>query len=312
VKRLAALVTAALLTSVLGACGTAGTKAEDKLLDALSATQLQSRHLEYDVKSGGQTIGVGVTIEDDYRYASDLSIGSSVAYREVVYDDALAAELVDPDARALLGESTTSKAPLAIGGWMIDELGAPPSVIPAKQVGADPIVDALAYFSYVRDAARASTVRKFDKSALDYRPDEDPFPQPRGGVIRYDVEPTRLPDRSSIERASGADVPEVGDLRKLSIYVRDDHVLEVREAVDVRPFASTLRRAFNAHDATNAELLARINKLRKQIGQLPIVPRSTMLKVTDAGRHLRVALPTGTPTTLQLHVGEVVTAPAPS
>lgn len=303
------VVVAVGLVTGMTACGNATDTAEQKLLATLSATELFSRRLEYAVDTGDEHVGVAVTIEDDYRYSSVLSIDDRVAYREVVYDDALASQLVDPGAVTMLGESPEAKTPLTAGGWMVDELGAPPAVLPAKQIGADPIVDTLAYFSYVREAAQASEVTKFDNSALEYRPDEDPFPQPASGELRYDILPTRLPDRAAIERAGGADVPELSDVRKLAVYVRDGQVVEVREAIDVEPFASTLRRSFNAHGANDRELLARINKLRRSIGQRPIVPRTTTMAVELSGGGLRVKLPAGTPTTLLLHVGDAATAP---
>lgn len=310
-RRIVAITVAVLLASLLGGCGGSGQTQEDELLAALSSTELLSRKLDYNVDADGQPpVAVAVTIEDDYRYASELTIGKAVAYREVVYDDALAAQLINAEALPLVGESPTAKTPLTKGGWLVDELGAPPAVLPAKRVGADPIVDALAYFSYVREAAQASVVRKFDKSALDYRPDEDPFPQPKHGVVRYDIAPTRLPDRASLERAGSADVPDAADLRKLSVYVRDGQIIEVREDIDVHPFASILRRSLVARRATDAQLLAKINKLRKSIGQQPIEPRVTTMSIADRGKRLSVSLPQGTPTTLRLHVGDAVIAPS--
>ena len=57
------------------------------------------------------------------------------------------------------------------------------------------------------------------------------------------------------------------------------------------------------------ELLAMVNKLRKQIGQRPITPSTTTMTVKDRGRDLRVQLPEGTSMTLLLHAGDVVSPP---
>jgi len=296
------------LAASLAACGGKTNTAEDSLLDALAATELLSREVQYAVTSDeGDDVGVDITIEDDYRYASELRIDGEVAYREVVYDDALAAQVVDDEVTGLLGAAPDATVPT--GGWVVDEIGAPPAVLPAKQAGADPIVDALAFLSYVRQAAQGSDVIKFDEDALDYRPDEDPFPHPQAHEIRYDILPTRLPDRAAIERAGGADVPDLSDLRKLAVYVRDGEVVAVREVIDVAPFIDTLRRSFDAGGEDADELLERINELRASIGQEPVVPRATTMLIRSRGTSLRVALPEGTPATLQLHVGDLVTAP---
>lgn len=300
---------AALLAASLSACGEAGDSSEDALLDALAATELLSRRLDYEVDRGSERVAVEITIEDDYRYASELSLGDGVAYREVVYDDALAAQVLDGTVAPLLGAPSDAE-PMAPGQWLVDELGAPPAVVAVQRTTVDPIVDAFAYFSYVRDAARASAVTKFDEDALDYRPDEDPFPKPESGIDRYDIQPTRLPDRAAIERARGGDVPEVSDLRKLAVYVSDGRVVAIREAIDVEPFVSGLRRSLNLGDADADELLDAVNELRSSIGQDPIEPRRTTLLVEDHGRELRVDLPEGTRTTLQLHVGDVVAPPS--
>jgi hypothetical protein len=299
----------ALLVASLAACGGKGTTSEDDLVDALAATRLESRTLDYSVSSAASEIGVIVTVEDDYRYASELFIDGSTAYREVVFDDALAAKLLDDDAVSLLGQSPEAENTLAVGDWVVDDLGAPATFV-ARAPGEDPIVDTLSYFSYVRDAARASDVRKFDEDALDYRPDEDPFPHPEDGEIRYDVLPTSLPSRADIERAIGADVPELSDLRKLAVYVRDDHVVAIREAIDVEPFVDGLRRAFAAGDASPTELLSLVNDMRAEVGQDPLEARHTTLLVRDLGESLRVDLPRGTAARLALHVGEVIVAPS--
>lgn len=302
---MAIALVAAVATS---ACGGKGTTTEDKVLDALATTQLQSRVLDYSVVTDADRIGVELTIEDDYRYASELALDGSVAYREVVFDDALAAQLLDDDAAPLLGQAPDAEVALSVGPWIVDDLGAPATVV-APAPGADPIVDALEYFAYVRDAARSSEVIKFDEDALDYRPDEDPFDPPADGEVRYDVLPTSLPTRADLERAVGADVPELSDLRKLSVYVRDGYVVAVREVVDVEPFEDALRRLFG--DVSAGALLERINDLRAEVGQDPLEPRRTDLLVRDRGETLRVDLPTGTAARLALHVGDVV-ATAPS
>ena len=303
------LVALALVVAGLAACGGESTTSEDELLAALGATELLSRELDYRVETGTDSIGVTVEVEDDYRYAAELALDGDVAYREVVFDDALAAQLLDAGAGAFLGQAGDAGTSLAPGGWVIDDLGAPATVAP-QAPGDDPIVDALAYFSYVRDAARASDVRKFDKSALDYRPDEDPFDLPERGEKRFDILPTSLPSRADIERSVSAEVPELSDLRKLAVYVRDGLVVAIREAIDVEPFEDGLRRAFGVSDDDPSVLFELVNELRGTVGQDPLTARTTTLLIEAHTESLRVDLPTGTPGRLRLHVGELVTPPA--
>ena len=59
--------------------------------------------------------------------------------------------------------------------------------------------------------------------------------------------------------------------------------------------------------ASDAELLAKVNALRKLIGQQPITTRFTTLTVGHRGAREHVELPKGVAATLVLHVGELVT-----
>jgi hypothetical protein len=139
--------------------------------------------------------------------------------------------------------SAATLAALQAGSWVLDKRGALDLVIKRRSgsdLGQDPVLDALTVLTYVdRSIDQARDVAIFNPDALDYRPAEDPFPQPdrRHGEIRYDLIPPDLPPRDATvnsEQQRIQNLPQLPYFRKLSVYVRSGVVESVREAVSVK------------------------------------------------------------------------------
>jgi hypothetical protein len=128
---------------------------------------------------------------------------------------------------------------LAAGRWVLDPTGANQLFsdgLRTPQPGSDPLLDALQVLKYVRDAAgEAAAVVKFNPEASNYRPKFDPFPHPRGDVIRYDfIPPTLTPVDPNTSGASAFRLPGVRFFRRMSVYVDGGKVVEVRERISVK------------------------------------------------------------------------------
>jgi len=295
-----------LMASSLAGCSKAAATAKAQLLTAIGNTALLSNHLSYLDAVGATQLDVDADIEDGFRYQASLSVDGTAAYQEIARDDALAARLLSPVGLQWVAASPASAeaGPLASGGWVVDELGAPVLTSALPTPGADPILDALSYFSTLEASVEAAEVVKFDPNALDYRPDLDPFPRPGPGVIRYDLTPGRLPTRATAT-GPAAEPPGANDLEKLSVYVHDGLVVAVRDQIAVEPFVQPLERAYAVHppgdaDQQAAALLSLINGLREAAGVAPIVPRSLTLMVTPEPVGFHVVIPPATVASLKI------------
>jgi len=311
-RRLVGLfVTVGCLIAVAPACSR-DVRALEELRAAINRTeQLSNRFLYNEVAEGRKLVVQGI-VEDDLRYKARLSVNGQVALDEVVVDDALADRFVAPE----LLQSYVRKGaqpPAAEGGgislvqalresrWVLDTTGAP-AVLPGaeerSELGDDPIFDALNALRYVEEVATQHFVVKFNPDALDYRPKEDPFPTPEdgSGVTRYDTVRFDVPRRSDAS-AGNQRVPSYPHFRKMSVYVKDGLVIEVREVIDVASRLDDLERNYGIElpGSTTAEkvetAVQAINVVLEGQGEKPLRIRTMALRLEDLGRRLEVALP---------------------
>jgi hypothetical protein len=305
-------VALALLSSavVLPACGRRNETAAQELRAAMRRTTGAPRALVYDVDEGGSRSIVRAAVHDDLRYKASLSIEETAAYEEVAVDDALAVRVLDPRALEVLRRPGAALAPelssaLSSGnGWAVDPGGAPSLLASAatkRRVGADPVLDALSAFRQVDKAmVEAGGAHRFNPDSLDYRPQDDPLPRPRAGVIRYDLERPRLPRPEDAVGGGARAIPGPANFRRLSVYVKDGFVVQVLEVTDVTTRLRDLRRLYDLGipasgptDEVVPAVVARLNQLRGLVGAEPIRLRSMSLRLVDVGVDPPVELPGG-------------------
>lgn len=331
-RRRALVVALALTTLALTACGGPDNSTEDDLRAAIARTERLARTFVYTEKSGGDTNRVVGLIEDDFRSKARLTVDDKPVFDQVQSDDVLAVRFLD-SARvsSMLDDPTDTPKPaqakpadavdpveaLGTHRWVLDPAGAPPLVQTEKvdrQLGEDPVLDALNVFTYLRGAiGGAARVIKFNPDSLDYRPKEDPFPHPKGDVIRYDLERPRLP-RASIDSGGAPPLPGDIHIRKMSIYVDHGLVIRVLEQVDpaerlddiIDNAANYLRDVNASKDAINRVLalknapptqaaqavIAGVNLFRDQSGDDPIRLRTMELDFDQLGGTVHVDVPT--------------------
>jgi hypothetical protein len=331
-RRGALVVTLALTALALTACGGPDNSSEEDLRAAISRTERLARTFVYTEKSGGDTNQVVGLIEDDFRSKARLTVDDEPVFDQVQSDDVLAVRFLDvqrvssmlderapgaPTAKTTPADAIDPVEALQTHRWVLDPAGAPPLVQTEKidrQLGEDPVLDALDAFRYLRAAiGGASRVIKFNPDSLDYKPKEDPFPHPKGDVIRYDLERPRLP-RASIEAGGAPPLPGDIHIRKMSIYVDHGLVIRVLEQVDpaerlddIIDNAANYLRDVNASDAAVQRVLALkdeppaqaaqaviagVNLFRDQSGDDPIRLRTMTLEFDQLGGKVHVDVPT--------------------
>jgi hypothetical protein len=315
------------------AAGTACTQRHTDL-DALRAilkhSELQPREFVYEEKTAQSDVVVQGAVADDLRYKALVSIDGQPSFDEVVSDDTVADRVLDPRGFAVFGRQGATKVPtptlnpgttdttpagdqspldaLRARQWVVDPTGAPslvPSSTDKHTLGADPIYDSLNAFRYVEDAIHLSAgVTRFSPESLSYKPQEDPFPKPAkgSGVIRYDLTRRSLPRPSTAGDANQL-VPDVNNFRKMSVYVKNGVIIQIREDVDVASRLKELARLYNVKfsptqtvDQHVAQAIAAINTVRQGQGNAPIRVRQMSLKLIDVGKTPAVDLPEATVT----------------
>lgn len=241
------LASAVALVAVAGLMGcTQGESANEELLDAIERSEQRARRFSYAEETAEHTVEVDGGVEDVFRYRTDASMDGRGVLQQVVQDDAIAVRLPNPD--VFNPASGPPLAPLlAEGEWVQDPAGAPAVYIsgseeeqkgqgPQRQVGEDPIADALQVFSYVRDAMDAGAgVGRFDENDPTYIPSEDPFrsyidDDQAAGIERFDIERIPLPRTQQGARQ----IPGPASFRKMAVYVKDGSIVRVLEVIDVR------------------------------------------------------------------------------
>lgn len=243
------LIAGLLAVGVLATGPACAKKNEDKL--ALLKILQRSAHVSGVFRYSDQTpqtpffkgslVEVRGVVEDDFKYKARMSVDSKDVVDEVVSDDALAVRFVDPSfIPNYTGRGGTPEVREALNAryWITDPAGAPPvggAALEENVLGVDPITDALSINDYVADAInQARGVQKFNTERIDYRPAEDPFPRPASGsgVTRWDLIPKDIPRADASEQAGGdVSLARIAVFRKMSIYVKDGRVVQVREQV---------------------------------------------------------------------------------
>ncbi len=302
--RRVALFAAALgaCTSLLAGCGRNDSAAADEVRAAVDRALQNAHGLAYlDTTSDNRT-AVDAVIDDGYRYKARVSIDNNAVLEEVVVDDALAVRVLDP---SQLGRflrpgprALATAEQLRTRRWITDDEAAPDLAVSDERrvTGADPVLDAIEAFDYVlRAVDEARSVFRYNKDALDYQVEEDPFPGPRDGERRYDLEPTRLPAANPSSQLEGGLVLP-SNLRRLAVYVRDGGVVRVRERISVVDHLDRLADRYDVAKRGSRErlvvrVLDAVNRQRRATGLEAIRAREMSLKVV-AFRSPSITLPT--------------------
>jgi hypothetical protein len=308
-RALAAAAMVLIAGNGLSACGHKQTGDLAALKQALDRTAETGKRFVYSDDGPDGQLTVRGVVADDFRYKALLSIDGKPAFEEVSKDDAVADRVLDPRALKMLSRVGAVQDPtLASGQWLLDDAGAPSLLFPAGDkghpIGADPVVDALTVFTYVREAAgEAALVRKFNPNDLSYKPKEDPFPKPGAGsgVIRYDLVRAPVPRPQDTQgSAFNQAVPGIQSFRKMSVYVKNGLVVQVLEDIDVVSRLEDLRRNYDlklsAGLGTAEQVkvaIAAINTVRVGQGLQAIRVRTMSLQLQDVGTKQAVDLPAG-------------------
>ncbi len=321
-------VAALAATSILAtsACAERDTT-EEKALSFIDKTADLSNRYVYAEQVSGQKIVVRGLVEDDFRFKARLSVNDVDVLDEVVNDDALAVRFIDTSAlpQFLDTSASSGQSPLEILGqrrWVLDKSGAPPvglSAVDRKYAGIDPVIDSLAVFTYARQAiTEGDGVIKYNPESIDYRPLEDPFPTPqdKSGIERYDVKAPLFPKPDAVAQSGNSEAAfaDVAQFRKLSVYVKDGRVIQIRERISaegkvLEKFTEYMK-AFTAQSGGGAakqvdQILTRFegndrtvlllqvyNALLERAGRTPIRFRSLTYELRDLGARVEVGLPT--------------------
>ena len=275
-------------------------------------------------------------IEDDLRYKARVAIDGAPVLDETVSDDALAVRFLDPSKLADFvrkpkkqdrggtgvgadgADAPASPTPvgrdddgpdpvvaLQTRRWVLDQAGAPAVFGGAEQdrlVGEDPVLDALDVFGYVERAMdEAVRIVEFNEESLEYRKSEDPFDTPKegSGVIRYDLVAPKLPKAADTTAGGNQVTPDMRHFRKMSVYVKDERVVQIREKIDVESRLDGIARLYETEfpeDYGKAEVaviaVEALNVIRTGQGEDPIRLRSMSYKLAGLGREVKVEMPT--------------------
>lgn len=292
--------------SVLAACGGPDEGADDRLREAIRATEREPRGFTYKESAGGRTYAVQGQVEDDFRYSAKVTLNDDPLLEEVVSDDTVADRFVEPTAVGFLAIAPPPgpvAAAIQAKKWIVDPAGAPLLLVSAnteRRLGDDPIVDSLTVFRYIEQVLRQQRVVEFDENSLEYRPQEDPFPKPKenSDVVRFDFFPPKLPKASDTAGAANQAVPGPQHFRKMVVYVEDGRIIRVIEQFDVVGKLDELRRNYDLE--LDAELdrerqaaiaVDAINAVRRGQGEDPIRAREMSLSLSAIGTDVSVQLP---------------------
>jgi hypothetical protein len=335
------------LAGGLGACGDKE-ELRDEVLAALRRTDTLSYKFVYVDDRPAATfpgapppqpdIEVQGLVQDDFRFKARVAMNKVPSFDEVVDDDLLAMRFLEPGRleplvnKSKLAEADTktdvegvdSLAALQSRRWVIDETAAPSVTVGRVReasLGQDPVLDSITVLTYVEAAIReAFAVEEYsaDDVAPAYSSSEDDFPKPQehSGVTRYDLRRPKLPPPGQQAGLSTNGRPQTRHFRRMSIYVKDGRVIQVREAVDVKgrflkdvlKYAKTYAKVSGASTKDIAEFEAAIKAapLAQQgslvleglslalssTGDEPILQRRMTLDLRDLGKVVVVDLPT--------------------
>lgn len=305
-RRWVSLAVVAALVPVSG-CGKPADAVGQRLQAALDRTIEVSRRFTLE-GSGDEAARLVVhgLVEDAGRYKAQVADANGPLMEEVAEDDALAVRMLRPDAvdKLLVDSSASSPAVDALrrGSWVVDPVGAPDlTAMDLVAAAGDVVYRGLTALAYVDEVVDNSAFVEFNPDAIEYQPEEDPFPRPdkRAGVARYDSVPPPMPSFEDIEATSGRRVlPGQAHFRKMAVYVHDGRVVEVREDIrlgnrerQLGRLAEALQLPPGAADDHRA-ILAEINRRRaaEREPQL-LVERALVLKLSELGKPQALSLP---------------------
>jgi hypothetical protein len=321
-RRLVAVVAAASAVAVLsGACARRDTD-EKKVLGWLDKTADLSNRFVYNESIGGQSVVVRGLVEDDFRFKARLTVNSADILDEVVSDDAMAVRFLEPSLLPQFvrsgGSASVTLDALTQRKWVLDKAGAPPVGLPVtdnKFAGVDPVADSLAVLAYARQAiTEGQGLTRFNPESIDYRPKEDPFPTPqdKSGIDRYDVKAPAFPKPDQVSTNVDQPFAALSHFRKLSVYVKDGKVIQVRERIaadgKVLEKFSDYMKAFTKPDKEAAKqvtailkdyegeqrallLLQLLNAGLQKTGRPTIHFRTMTYELRDLGGTVQVAMP---------------------
>lgn len=336
------VIRAALVVLVLVGASAGCAKEETGLREvqrAIDATRLEAARFVYTVSTPESgAFQVQGLVEDDFRYKARLLRGEETVYDEVVRDDAIAVRFAAPSLLgAFIDDSQRDEADLETDlrgvnvvaalqarRWVLDPAGAPSPTDPSRairNIGKDPVFDALGLFAYVEQAMReAVEVHRWSPDDLNpaYRASEDVFPRPSdgSGVERFDLRRPSLPPIAVTSGSAADDLPATKHFRKMAIYVKDGQIIRVMERVEVTGKAGDdfvdymkdfAKQAGASDELIDAELgrfedmsdkqrsdtaLAALNLALESTGTAPIAVRTMTFDLHDLGADgIEAALP---------------------
>jgi hypothetical protein len=279
------------LLAVFGLLATACNKVDyPKILRArLTKSGNLARTFMYKTVGKADAYTVRGRVEDDLRYAMELSHQGRPLMEYIVRDDALSVRLRDPEfgkrLANTLGDPVVDAA-LKEGRWVTDPAGAPPLVktntTSGTELTGDPLQDARDVLDFVtKSMAAARDVRLFTLDDVEYRSQLDPWEYPKedSGEVRYDLRRPFLPT-SQAAAGVGAATGSVGppQFRKTSVYVRNGEVERVCSLIDVEgheEFIALRQRGLKS----NPFLADLLRQIEKGTSPVPIEPRYIVAEI---------------------------------
>jgi hypothetical protein len=251
--------------ATVAACGRGGAGALTREASAaLDETRSESRTFRYvdATLDGKRTVIVDGKVQDDLRYSGTVSMNEKKIYQMIVSDDSVAVRFLSAAAtkRAVAvaekADPITARV-LREGGWVVDHTVAPPLLAAAAArdeevtadrpttglrrqnlIGDDPVVDGSQLLNYSERAVRSGFgVERFNAEAVGYNALDDPWAADGTrdlddeGLVRYDLLQPALPSRA--ERGKAQTLPTLEHFRKMALYAKGEHVVEIRERISL-------------------------------------------------------------------------------
>jgi hypothetical protein len=256
----------------------------------VSRSELVPRVFDYQALGANDAYDVRGEIADDLRFKMVLSHEGRTLVQYIAYDDALAIRLPDPTfGKKLaneLGHPTVDRA-LREGKWVVDPSGAP--ALFRKLAGqrgvssGDPFRDSREAMRVIADyMTDARGVKEFSPDDIEYRPQYDPwrYPDTQRSEVRYDLLRQPLP-KSEAQTLGGqtGDAAQIGQFRKTSVFIRDNHVQEVCSVVDIEGHEDIVRLKEKGLKS-NPFLAGLLALIARKETAVPIEPRTTITTLT--------------------------------
>lgn len=274
------------------------------------AIAVQTRDLDLVLDRIGAKVDIDPTAVDDA--LADALVGAEQepdGVADGATDGATEAdaETTDPAAGDGADGSSALRGSQALGAgqWVVDQIGAPPLSVRTtlEDLGVDPVVDAVGVLGLVEATVRETpNVGKWDDSAIEYRPDKDPFRAPEVDAdgneveVRYDLLAEPFLNRAAVTDAQQSSAATEAMLRQMAVYTRDGIVTEIVVKIDTSAIFEEIERAYGLpDDGTDEEradrAIVKVNEVRSELGQDPIIARDIRVVFDRVGDDERVTLP---------------------